>query len=102
MCEEVPKDYRLAVALEREVRREVPTCQMNVRARLTQFLRDRRQGLGAIDQNLDRIPRPHWRITGGPPPDRRLERARPSDPPQTPLMMAADLLRDLIAEPTFH
>ena len=43
---------------------------------------------------------PHRRITRGPPPDRRPERARPADPPQTALMMAADLLRDQIAAPT--
>jgi hypothetical protein len=73
---------------------------MNVRARLTQFRRDRRQCLGAVDQNLYCIPGPHRRIPGGPPPDRRPERARPADPPQTPLMMTADLLRDQIAEPT--
>ena len=101
-CEEVPKDYRLAVALEREVRREVPTRQMDVRARLTQFLRDRRKGLGAVDQDVDRIPKPHWRRTGGPPSGRRLKRAAPSDPPQTPLMMAADLPRDLIAKPSLE
>jgi hypothetical protein len=75
---------------------------MNVRARLAQFLRDRRKGLGAVDQNLDCIPRPHRRITRRPPSDRRLKRARPADPLETPLVMAADLPRDLIAEPALH
>jgi hypothetical protein len=27
-----------------------------------------------VDQSVDRIPRPHWRIAGGPPPKRRLKR----------------------------
>ena len=66
---------------------------------MAQFLRDRGKGLAAVDQNLERIPRSHWRVTGGPPAGRRLKRAAPSDPAQTPLMMAADLPRDLIAEP---
>ncbi len=100
LCEQVPKDDELAVALEREVRREMPAGQMNVRACLAELLRDRGQRLGAVDQNLDGIPGPDRGITGRPAAARGLERARPADPPQTALVMAADLLGDLIAEPT--
>ncbi|HET8894643.1 MAG TPA: hypothetical protein VFM96_11160 [Gaiellaceae bacterium] len=40
-CEEIPKDSRIAVTLQREVWREVPTGKMNVRARVMQLLSDR-------------------------------------------------------------
>lgn len=98
--EEIPKDYVLAVALECEIRRKVPARQMNVRARSSELLRDRRQGLLAVDENVNRIPRPHRRVAGSPTSGWWLERSLPSDPSQATSMVTADLAADLIAEPT--
>jgi hypothetical protein len=100
--EEIPKDYLLAVALECEAGREVPPRQMNVRARSSEFLRDRWKGLLTVDENVNRITRPHWRVTSSPTSNWGLKRALPSDPPQTTSMVTADLAADLIAEPTLR
>ena len=97
--EQIPKDYVLAVALERKVRSKVPPRQMNVRAGSSEFFRDRRKGLLTVDENVNRIPWPHWWVTGGPTSNWGLERSLPSDPPQTTSMMTTDLAADLIAEP---
>jgi hypothetical protein len=70
--------------------------------RASQFLRDQRERLSTVDQDIDSVPRPHRRITGRPTPGRRLERPRPSDPSEATLMMTADLPRDLTAEPILH
>jgi hypothetical protein len=97
--EEIPKDHVLAVALEREIRRKVPPSQMNVRARSSEFFRDRWKGLLTVDENVNRIPRPHWRVAGSPTSNWGVERSLPSDPPQTTSMVTTDLVADLIAEP---
>jgi len=97
--EEIPQHYVLAVALEREIRRKVPPRQMNVGARSSEFFRDRWQGLLTVDENVDRIPRPHRWVTGSPTSNWGVERPLPSDLPQTTSMVTADLAADLIAEP---
>ena len=100
--EEIPKDYVLAVALEREIRRKVPPGQMNVRARSSELCRDRWQGLLTVDEDVDRIPRPHRWVTGSPTSNWGVERPLPSDPPQTTSMVTADLAADLFTEPTLR
>jgi hypothetical protein len=100
--EQIPKDYVLAVALERKIRSKVPPRQMNVRARSSEFFRDRRKGLLTVDENLNRIPWPHWWVTGGPTSNWGVERSLPSDPPQTTSMVTTDLAADLIAEPSLR
>jgi hypothetical protein len=97
--EEIPKDYLLAVALERKVRRKVPPRQMNVRARSSEFFRNRWKGLLTVDENVNRIPWPHWWVTGSPTSNWGVERSLPSDPPQTTSMVTTDVAADLIAEP---
>jgi hypothetical protein len=97
--EKIAKDYPLAVALEREVRRKVPSGQMNVRACLSQFRHHRREGLRAVDENVDRVTGPHRRLSGRPTPGRGLERTLPPDPSQATLVVVANLPADLIAEP---
>jgi hypothetical protein len=92
----------LAVAHEREIRRKVPPSQMNVRARSAEFFRDRWEGLLTVDENVNRIPRPHWWVTGSPPSNWRVEGSLPADPPQATSMVTADLAADLIAEPTLR
>jgi hypothetical protein len=98
----VPKDGLLAGALESEVRSEVPARQVDVRARLPKLLGDRRKGFFAVDQNLNGIPGPHRRITRSPASSGGLERALPFETPQAALVMHADLVTDLIAEPALR
>ena len=73
---------------------------MNMRARLAQLLRNRGKRLGAVDQNVDGIPGAHRGITGSPTAARGLECARPANPSQTALVVAADLRGHLLAKPT--
>jgi hypothetical protein len=67
---------------------------------LSQFTHNRRKGVRAVDENIDRVSSPHRRLSGGPTPRRGVERALPADPSQPALMVVADLTADLIAEPT--
>ena len=55
--EQIAEHDGLAVAHEREVGREVPAGQVDVRASRPQRLRDRRQRLRAVDEHLERIAR---------------------------------------------
>jgi hypothetical protein len=73
---------------------------MNVRARSSEFFRDRWKGLLTVDENVNRIPRSHWWVTCSPTSNRGVERSLPSDPPQTTSVVTTDLAADLIAEPT--
>jgi hypothetical protein len=100
--EKVPKDDLLAGALEREVGSEVPTRQVDVRTRLPKLVDDRRKRFLAVDQNPNGITGPHRRITRSPTSGGGLERALPFETPQTASMMHADLMTDLIAEPTLR
>ncbi len=67
-----------------------------------QCLRDRRQCLGAVDEDLDRVPGARRRALVRPPAGRWLQRLEPADPREASPVMAADLLRDLLAEPALH
>ena len=66
-----------------------------------QRLRDRRQRLRAVDEDLERVAGPRRRVARRPPTGRRLQRLEPADPREAPPVVAADLLRDLLAEPAF-
>jgi len=77
----------------------VPARQVNVRARLPKLLDDRRTGFLAVDQNLNGIAGPHRRVTRSPTSGGGLERALPFETPQAALVMHADLVTDLIAQP---
>ena len=100
--EQVAEHDRLALPLEREVGREVPARQVDVRLRGAQRLRDRRQRLRAVDEDLDRVPGARRRAFIRPATGRWLQRLRPTDPREASPVMAADLLRDLFAEPALH
>ena len=82
-----------------EVGREVPAGQMHVRLR-ARAARPRSPGAPLRRRS---VPRPRCparrRVALGPAAGRRVERALPADPPQPAPVMAADLLRDLVAEP---
>ena len=93
---------RVAFAVERERGSEVPAREMNVRLGLVQRCGDRRQGLGAVDENLERVPGPRREVSAGPTARRRIERLGPPDSPEPALMVPADLLRDLLAEPALR
>jgi hypothetical protein len=97
-----PKDDLVADALESEAGRKVPSRQVNVRARLPKLLGDGRKGFLAVDENLNGITAPHRRITCSPTSNGGFECALPSETPQAALVMHADLLADLIAEPGLH
>ena len=57
---------------------------------------------GAVDEDLDRVPGTRRRALVRPPAGRRLQRLEPADPREASPVMAADLLRDLLAEPALH
>jgi hypothetical protein len=73
---------------------------MDMRAGFLQLLRDHRQSLPAVDQNVDRVSRSRRGVSGGPSAQRRVECAFPADPPQPTSMMGADLPAELVSEPT--
>jgi hypothetical protein len=73
---------------------------MDMRAGSLQLLRDDWQSLRAVDQNVDRVPRSRRGISGRPTAGGRVECAFASDPPQPTPMMGADLLGELVSEPT--
>ena len=83
---------------EREVRREVPPGQVDVRAGLLELVGDRGQRLRAVDQHLDGVARARRRFARRPAARRRVERALPADPAQTPVVVIAHQLRDGAAE----
>ena len=99
LAEQVAEHERLAVALERKVGREVPPSQVDVRLGGAQGLRDRRQCLRAVDEDLDRVAGTRRRALVRPPTGRWFQRVEPTDPREASPVMAADLLRDLLAEP---
>src|SRR5689334_2184389 len=100
--EQVAKHNLLALPYECEVRREVPPAQMNMRTRLLKLSGDDRQRLAAVNEDLDLVAGPHWRVAGCPPAGRRIERMAPADPPQPPPVMRADLPADLVSEPALR
>ena len=102
LTEQVAEHDWLALALERKVGREVPPGQVDVRLGGAQCLRDRRQCLRAVDEDLDRVPGTRRRALVRPSTGRRLQRLEPADPREASSVMAADLLRDLLAEPALH
>ena len=97
--EKVPQDERRAVPAQREAGCEEPARDVHVGTSLLQRVRDRRQSLSAIDQNLDSVPRPRRGIPGGPAARGRSEGALPADSSQTALVVIADLPRDGCSEP---
>jgi hypothetical protein len=97
--EEVAKYDPLTVAYECEVRCEVPACQVDMRAGSFQLRRDGRQGMRAVDQDVDCIARPRRRVSSGPTAG-EVECVVASDTPQTTPMMGADQPTELVSEPT--
>jgi len=78
--EEIAEHRQPIGSLEREVRREIPASQMNVRPSLRERLGDPGQGLGTVDQDINRVAAPDDRPFS-PPPGRRIKRALPTNPP---------------------
>src|SRR5689334_12796600 len=74
---------------------------MNMRAGTLQLLGNRREGLAAVDQHIDRIARPGVRVPCCPSARWGGECAFPADPVEAPPMMRADLAADLASEPAF-
>ncbi len=72
-------------------------CEVASRERV----RDRRQRLRSVDEDLDRIARTRRHIGYCPPTCRRFQCFALTDPREAPPVVAADLLRDLLAEPGF-
>jgi hypothetical protein len=75
---------------------------MNLRGRGSQGLRDRGQRLRSIDEDLDRVAGPRRHVGDRPTTGRRLERVPLADPLEASLMVATNLLRDLLTEPGFN
>ncbi len=90
------------MANELEIRREVPTCQVDVRPRPAKLFGDRRQRTGAVDQDLDRVTGPNGQVALRPAADRRRERFLPPELLEAPAVVAADLLGDLAADPALR
>jgi hypothetical protein len=99
---QIAKHNLLTLAYECEVRREVPPGQVNMGTRLPEFSGHDRQRLAAVDQDLDRVAGPHWRVAGCPPAGWRIERMAPANPSQPPPVMCADLPADLFSEPALR
>ena len=86
---------------KREIRREIPASQMDMRASLLERCCDSRKCVSAVDQEFERIALPH-RSRCGPTACGRLERVFPADPPQAPPVMSTHLHRQLIARPPIN
>jgi hypothetical protein len=81
-----------------EIRREVPAGEIDVRARTLDLGRDRREGLGAVDEDLDQVPRTRRRLATCPAACGRLECAESADSPQPPPMVSDDEALQPLAE----
>ena len=88
--QEVPQDDRRPVPTQREVRREVPAGEIDVRAGGLDLGGNSGQGRLAVDEDPEAATFPRRRAGGGPSPRRRVQSCELPDPPQATLMVAAD------------
>src|SRR5207253_9355291 len=80
--QQVEQDAAISLAHERELGREVPTGDVDVRFGALELLGEPRQEARAVDQNLDVVAPSRRRIAVGPEARRRLERSPPTRPPE--------------------
>jgi len=96
--EQVPKHLRLTLPHKREVGREEPAGQVDVRPGLLQLSGDTGKSFRPVDQDFHLVTFSRRRVTPRPPASRRIECAFPIDPMQPPAVMAADRLRNTVRE----
>jgi hypothetical protein len=95
----MPKDRCLSVACEREIGREVPAGDVDVRLSSLQLRHHPGQRLGTVDQDLERTPRARPWLSPGPTTRGSLERRKPADPLQPPPVVGADGVADRRSQP---
>ena len=97
--QQVPEhDRRVALPLERESGGEEQAGEMDVGGRTANCVRHDRQRLGAVDQDVDRVPAARRRASACPGSRGRVERSLPAEALEPALVMATDLPRDRVAE----
>ena len=94
---QVTKHLRLTVTYEREVRREVPAGNVDVRAGLFQFTGDAGKGFCPVDQDLHLVALARRGISGRPASRRRVEGAKLANPREPAAVMRNDEPLDRLA-----
>jgi hypothetical protein len=95
----MPKNHRLSITREREIGREVPACDMDVRLSLLQLPNHPRERFGTVDQDLQSTTRARPWLSPGPTPRGSIERREPADHLQPPPMVRADGSADHRSQP---
>jgi hypothetical protein len=95
----MPKNHRLSITREREIGREVPACDMDVRLSLLQLPNHPRERFGTVDQDLQSTTRARPWLSPGPTTRGSLERREPADPIQPPPVVGADGSADRRSQP---
>jgi hypothetical protein len=80
LSQKIPQNRRLSPTRQREVRREKPAGDVDVRLGPLELRHHPRQRLGTVDQDLERSSRARRRLTGGPATPRSINRPQPADP----------------------
>ena len=94
-----PQLHSYGVACQGEVRGDEPAGQVNVRPRLAKLRGESRQGLGAVDQHLERAAAAGRRVAGSPElAAGRFERSLPADPAQAAAVVRAHEPLEGVAE----
>lgn len=90
----VTQNAYLARPRQREVSGKKPASDMDMRLRTFQLLRDPRQSVSAVDENLEQAAAAWPRLTGRPATRQGLEGIQPADPRQPTAMMSANRTTD--------
>jgi hypothetical protein len=88
--EKIPQNRRLSLARQREVRREEPAGNVDVRLGLLELRHHPRQRFGTVDQNVERSSRTRLRITGGPATPRSINCSQPTNPLEPAAVVPTD------------
>ena len=86
-------------ARQREIGREEPAGDVDVRLGPLELRHHPRQRFGTVDQDLKRTSRPRLRLSRGPAARRSIKRPKPADPLQPPPMMRTCGLADRRSQP---
>jgi hypothetical protein len=90
LSQKIAQNRRLSLPRQREVRREEPASDVDVRLGPLEFRHHPGKRFGTVDQDIERSSRARRRVTGGPATPRSIKRYLPADPLEPAPMVGTD------------